>query len=914
MLGIETTRLVFKSYLNNSQNSSINTQNSYASRFASPIAASGRDTVSFSKKADNNSLINTYKYGNVIHVSFKGRFNDPVNADSTSLQMKVRGVTNHQHNMFDDSCSNVDDNITRLAQRDWKEGKKITYEIVEPEEKHGVNKKANGKNKHEKEAPSRIELTDPNTGVIGRVPDEIATDLIKLMKGRERDFRFELSNVIAGTTKGASTIGLRVVLKYTGKDQKTKQDVEQTFDSLLNSKDTKVKSEVMLYQPISSPEKVLERIFNVEAKDNGVKSAQEVKEAITSISEQINDPKNKNILIVGHCKPDGDTLGCVIGMETAIKGSFPDKHIDCAVDDKIPGLFREKMPGIEDVKRPFNPERIKTVEKSLDYLRKQEQTPTTKSQIELFEHELNELNDPKNLFDQNPLEGKDPKKYDLVLIMDVPTPKRFTGAFKNYIENAGHVIYIDHHPHRINEWEDAKPVTGVDMNKIHDEHLALVCESVPAATQLVTIVANQAGILGKTMKNNIEEAKKFVASIITGTSTDTGSFTRTANLLPEHAKMPVKQRPNYLPEGMTKWLVDELDKNSDGGIDKKWLRDNITFDIPDRRLSYVANEGEELSPRDKMLTYGIDGREDAPELGVGFISIDYDQMYDVWQDSLKQDEDITLLDIQNGFKYSEIMGALKADSSKLQKKQEKEDEASTKTGKPNKKGKLEYKSPYEMKNQATDKLQETQDDDQSMTLEEKAKYVYDSPFEDDKIAVLIIQDRKKGAITENSEIADQNGLRLSIRSQDASDHAELIASLFGGGGHGGAAGGRVDLPGVELDTPLNVKINGEISSDPAVIYKELKRNYEITHNSNLSPELKRQMSAQIELEKTDEDSGSTTKQLITDLVKEIRKDDKATKDKEEEQQQTKTEKRSNKNNTINMKHHNGKNHKQKRRA
>ena len=124
----------------------------------------------------------------------------------------------------------------------------------------------------------------------------------------------------------------------------------------------------MVYQPEKSPKQVLERIFDVEGKENGLGKVKEVKTAIDNIAKEINDPANKKILLLGHCKPDGDTLGSVIAMKEALKAAYPDREIDCAVDDKIPGLFRDKMPGIEDVKRPYNPEKIQTLEKNLQVM------------------------------------------------------------------------------------------------------------------------------------------------------------------------------------------------------------------------------------------------------------------------------------------------------------------------------------------------------------------------------------------------------------------------------------------------------------------------------------------------------------------------------------------------------------------
>lgn len=108
---------------------------------------------------------------------------------------------------------------------------------------------------------------------------------------------------------------------------------------------------------------------------------------------------------MGHCKPDGDTLGSVIAMKEALKAAYPDREIDCAVDDKIPGLFRDKMPGIEDVKRPYNAKKIETLEKNLEVL-KSLKTDTAKEQQKVLERDLSELKDPNNLFDANPLQGK----------------------------------------------------------------------------------------------------------------------------------------------------------------------------------------------------------------------------------------------------------------------------------------------------------------------------------------------------------------------------------------------------------------------------------------------------------------------------------------------------------------------------
>jgi len=788
-------------------------------RNAQPKLTYATDSVELSRK---QSPIAVKREGNALHVSFTGKIQNPMETkaleDAPAIQFRVRGVSKHQAGTEGASATAVDDSVVQLANSNWKEGDVLRAKEV---------KTRSGKS---------LELSHPKFGAVGSVPEEMAQFIMPIIAKKPSDYRFELSNVIAGTSKGAPTIGLRASLKYVGEDKAEAKKAADAFNSLLNSDDPKISKAVMVYQPEKSPQQVLERIFDVEGKENGLGRVREIKDAITNISNEINNPENKKILILGHCKPDGDTLGSVIAMKEALKAAFPDREIDCAVDDKIPGLFRDKMPGVEDVKRPYNPEKIATLQKNLDVL-KALNTETAKEQSKVLERDLAELQDPNNLFDANPLQGKEKKKYDLVMTMDVPTPTRFSGAFKDYIEGSKKQIYIDHHPHRISEWQNAKSETGLDMDKIHKNGLALVCDAVPAATQLVTIVADKAGVLGKMFEKGGQAAKNFVASVITGTSTDTGSFTRTANLLPHHSAMPVQQRPNFFPEGMSTWLTNQLSK-TDKSVDKKWLRENIAYDVPDRALSGTSVNGK-VSPRDKMLNYAVEGRKMSPELGLGIIEVDYDQMYDVFNSSLQQDPDITLLDVQNGFKYSEALGALKSDPSEV-----------------------------------SQKLAPGQ---KPSTLTEKATQTYTGPYDADRIAILVIQDKKENFITENSDVAKMNGLRLSFRSSAMSNHAELLANLFGGGGHGGASGGRVDLPGVEINTPLVVKINGKVEEDTAKVYEELTRNYNIMKDNNIPADQRAGKCKKIEIALAEEgQKGRTTSEIIKDVVKEIRKNQPAT--------------------------------------
>ena len=767
------------------------------------------DVFQLNKQKSNVVSIN--RAGSALHVSFRGKIADPLETKDgiPTIQMRVRGTSNHQLGGLGANVNATDDSVLKLADSDWKDGEALIYSVTQTEK-----------------GGTQITLSHPVYGNIGRVPDEVAGEIVPMLENNKNAFRFELSNVIAGTSKGAATIGLRVNLKCISKDPKLKEHAKNTFDALLNSKEYSIAKNVMLYQPAVSPSQILKRMLQVESEEKDLNAAREINEAIKNITDEIQKPSNNRILILGHSKPDGDTLGSMIALKTAIKSTYPQKNIDCAVDDKIPGLFRQKLPGINEVKRPYNPEKIASLKSSIKKL-EANPSPIAMQQAELLRKDLKELENPKNLFDASPLFGKDKKKYDLVITVDVPTPQRFTGAFKDYIQGSKSQIYIDHHPLRIDEWDSQKDVTGLDVKRIKEDGLALICDSVPAAAQLVGVVTDKAGMLDGMFAHRTEDAKKFAASVITGISTDTGSFTRTANLLPQHSKMPVQQRPNYYPEGMSKWFVDKFDKNS--GVDKKWLRENITYDIPDSTFS-KKSEYVEDSPRELMLQHALDGREMFPTLGLGIINIDYDQMYDVFNKSLKQDSDITLLDVQNGFKYSEVMNSLKSNP------------------------------------QDSAQLART-----SGSLSGVAEQTYTSKYDEDRIAVLVIQDRKKGLMTENSEVASQNGLRLSFRSSNTSDHAELLASLFGGGGHGGASGARIDLPNIELDTPLVVKINGKVENDAEKIYQAIRKNYNIMHDSSINVNKRAGMCSKVKVDLADYgQEGRTVSQLIQDVTQEIR--------------------------------------------
>ncbi|HSA07496.1 MAG TPA: DHH family phosphoesterase [Candidatus Gastranaerophilales bacterium] len=806
---------------------------------------------------------------NVIHlISFTG-LNDPSKNEPIGLQFKIRGVKANQTNKIENDThkkiykttkqgvKNLNSNysVNNLAKSDWKDGQLLEWDTVLRFE-------------NQKQVPV-MEIYDQNQGesgsttVLGRMPKEIYKHLRPYLKTERENFRLELSNVVAGTSKAASTIGLRANLIYTGKDAEKREKIEEVFDKILNAPDCK--DTAMLYQPKTSPEEVLNLILGYEKKVNGSESAKKMQTAINNIQKEIEDPENKSILLIGHSKPDGDTIGCVLGLKNAIGLKYPEKVVDCAIDDKIPGLFRHKIPGIDgEIKRPFNSNKIENITQEIAKFKKKNtlEDKNVKTEIEILEDEKNELAKIKG----SEPELKPNKKYDLVILMDIPTPTRFTSEFKPYIENAKKVIYIDHHPHRLKEWQNAKEKNGLDVEKIHENGLSWIADSVPAAAQMVGILAakflpalNDIGN-NKVEANdvykdtqNIDKLRAFVASTVAGISTDTGSFTRTANLLPEHMDVPVQQRPNFMPEGFSKWLMG-LTEGIEGNINKKWLREEINYDIEDTKIPDLP-----LSARQKMLEYSLKGKS-LPErklvipqknnmaqvskpvdkkLGLGIVAVNYDEMFDVWKLARNSEKlegkkpETTLIDVQNAFKYSEVINTMRS-------------------------------NPLIHGEHTQDELNWREE------IEKKALENYKSDFDGDRIAILIMQDKKAGSLEEKLEIADQNGLRISFRSQNGTNHAEILSFLFNGGGHGGASGGRVDLPGIEIDTTLSVKINDQKENDPKKILEALNRKYEILNDKKLTQKEKAQKAPKFEL--VEDKAGKSAPELITDIVKEIRQE------------------------------------------
>lgn len=723
-------------------------------------------------------------------ISFCGGGN-PAQLLRPAIQMKVSGVSHFQHNMRPELIkSKTIYPINELAASEWRDGDPLQYVISQTPR------------------GTIIKLFSDTFGDFGRVPDEISTHLLPLLDNEPNNFKFELSNVIAGNTPGAATIGLRVNLKYAGDKAKKVGQAQTAFNQILTS--SQAAEKVFQYQPPKSPKEIFREMLGQETKARGASAAFEMEQVTDNIAEIISNPEYKNQLYIGHIKTDIDATGSPLGMKHATEMAYPDKSVDCATGDDLLGIG-DKLSGIDEAfKRPYSEERVNYLEKRIA---EEQAKPNNEEAVKGLEKALTLAKDKSQLLDPE-------KKYDVVVLFDIATPQKLSTEFKKYIQQAKKVIFIDHHPSRLAEWEQAYSQTGVNMPKILKEKLALIADRVPAAAELAVIIASKL----KSPRNpffNPELALKTkeanpkldaaVASFSAGMYTDTGNFSRTANFIPKdiidangHA-VPVEQRPNFYPEGLAKWMFNLTHWR----ISKKWLRDNITYTLSD-----IPIRGQKTTARKLMLDYARQNSFWNKKQGLGIVTASYDEMQDVLKLDQIHNPKASIQNIQKEFMYSEVVG--------------------------------ELKDPW-----------------LNLPKDQHGQHARDT------IIAFVREEERKGELNSEWKISRENTLRFSFRSQDGTIYSELLASLFNGGGHGAAAGGHLKGKGITLNSKFSAVINGEKETDTKKIYAALMKNYKIRKNPNLSSSEQERLCSEIELI-NDEENGSTSTQIIEDMVKQIR--------------------------------------------
>ena len=238
-----------------------------------PTFKNATDVIEISR-----NRIGVERQGKNLHVSFTGNFKNPVDA---GIQFKISGVTRHQKGMAGAHAAASDDNLVKLAKSNWKDGQNLDYSYDE-------NTKV-------------ITLKDSQFGEIDTVPTPVTEKFMEIINSDKENYKFELSGITGGVTTDFPIIAAKASLKYTGDDDKKREEARVKFNTILDSNDSKVSSSVTPYQINLSPKQVLETLFDVEGKRNGLGEVRKIKDAVDTIVKELNNPENKNILVLGHC-------------------------------------------------------------------------------------------------------------------------------------------------------------------------------------------------------------------------------------------------------------------------------------------------------------------------------------------------------------------------------------------------------------------------------------------------------------------------------------------------------------------------------------------------------------------------------------------------------------------------------------
>ncbi|MDD3013046.1 MAG: DHH family phosphoesterase [Candidatus Gastranaerophilales bacterium] len=624
-----------------------------------------------------------------------------------------------------------------------------------------------------------------NSDQIGFIHYEVLDHLYDDIEKNPQDFRVKLTKIIKFDRM--NYVGLRADLFYTGND---KDKFKKKFEEITEDEECKP----IIFPKIKpeSPEDILKLILKHDEKLHGVEAAKNVKIAINTIVEEIKKDSNKNILLLGHLSPDGDSIGCVLAMKNAIELMKSDKNVDCAVDDRIVNLF-SFLPGIKDIKSPSVNQLISNVEERINELKSND---SNSYEVEVLTRVKYELKNSLKPLDQD-------KKYDLVILMDIADPERLGFNFSKFIDKEKtNIIFIDHHPKRFKNWDKYKNKTNIDINKVIDRKLLLVEDKVPAAVELVTAIIgklipwiNEPAIDISSCDRQISDMAK---AVLTGLQTDTGGYARAANLSNEDKMLPRWERPKYDPMGLAKWFAAKTDHSvTRNYIEANFERHDAFVKVFENQIAKITSDSEYNK-----------------NLGLGCVKVPFDDIYRLWLNMADKNPEIMESDVYGALKYSRTMR-------KLKKK----------------------------------------------LLPDNPNY---SEYEKSKIVYLIYQTAKRGEMNLSLKKSKVDKLSFSFRSAQGTNYAALLGELFGGGGHGAAAGGRISAQKLDFDTKLLVKIDGKIVNDPSQILSALENNFAV-NTSSMQEKKKLQMLKNVEvIVSPAQKYGRTSAELVEDVVKEIR--------------------------------------------
>lgn len=748
------------------------------------------DSFEFSRTPSVNLDYKLSQSGNTIRlVSFKA-LQDPTIVKNPSIRAGVGDSENYQENI--------------LKTKDLPRGEKLTIEAL-------------GKDSGEY---SSVRISTKDGDVLGHLPASIDNAIGREIQENPADFSFKLY----GTTPASKNNPANVLIdiEYVG-------DKKPVVQERLNT---------LLYKNSVTPEQVLHRILDykkvLHGDEIGTQKIQETQKTIDTIVSALNDPKNQKILLIGHNKPDGDTVGSCMGLKSALD-YMGKQQVDVAIDDVLAGFLRNVVDANEIKK---SPQFLKEMNSGIDNkMAKMLGEADTVEEIS----ELYSLAKVKEFYNDNVKTLKPGEKYDLAIFLDVPTPTKVSPAIKEYAKNAKNIIYIDHHPFQKSEWAKEKINGGIDSDALKDKNMMLVEHKVPANTMLVTILVDKLlpGLTSKfrdsyykddISKKEKDLIEKMSTSLVVGTLTDTSGFRRNINKGVEDDALPPFKKTGFAPAGLSDWLLNL----TNGTVTRRSIKKQMKYDLPNKANFYFPQDFVDFynteKASDEVLNTSLPSAEEImakntdenyekiaadvaqntsvfPDLGLGISKVHFDSMKKYLNKYNLNNPEINMRDIIGAYKYNPTTIALKYPS-------------------------------------------------------KDSKYQVAPKYENNKISVMIREEEVAGELNANFQLAKQNSLGFSFRSQEGTNYAGLLATLFGGGGHPSASGAGLSLPGLTAESKLSIKLDGKIETDMAKIHEALENNYEVNYFNSPKP------SAKIEL--FIDDNGVKIENLISDLTTQIR--------------------------------------------
>lgn len=777
---------------NSSIDNTISIQNTAANKNnVSYIKPYAFDKFELTQKSSYKSDYKVFKNGNIIKfISFKA-LQDPTTTQNPSIRTGL--------------CDSelYTENIKLSASQP--RGTELPIKIVDSEEQ---------------DLKKTVEFSMPDGKILGHLPNSINNAIGSMIQANPQDFSFKLYGTTSENGKNAANV--LVDIEYIGKE---KPEAHKKLNALL-------------YKNSISPEQVLHRILDYKKVLNGEKignqKIQESQLAIDTIIKTISNPKNQKILLIGHNKPDGDTVGSCMGLKAALEYMGKEK-VDVAIDDVLAGFLRNVVDA-DEIKK--SPEFIGKLNHGI-YTKIQNMEIDGFTSDEL--QEIYSLKKVQDYYNQHVQTLNKDEKYDLAIFLDVPTPTKVSPEIKNYAKNAKNVIYIDHHPFQNSEWTKEQKNNGINMDSIKKEHMFWSESKVPANTMLVTILIDKLlpGLTDKFRDNynkdnnslkNKNLIEKMATSLVVGTMTDTSGYKRNMNKSIEDEMLPSNQKTGFAPAGLSDWLLNL----TNGEVTRRSIKKKMKYDIPNKVDMYFPQDFvdfyntekemddsinstlpdiETIMKRNKDNNYKKIAEEVAKDsvvvynLGLGITKVHFASMKEFLKDYNMTKPEINMRDVIGAYKYNPTTIALKYPS-------------------------------------------------------KDSKYQVAPKYENNKISVMIREEEVKGELNANFQLAKENTLGFSFRSQDGTNYAGILATLFGGGGHAAASGASLSLPDLNTESKLIVKIEGKTETDMNKIYKTIKKNYE---NNYLNAT---DTNAKIDIEISDE--GIKIENLIANLTAEIR--------------------------------------------